>query len=64
MTRILWAVNFICIGAFSTAFVWTGFAIGKPDFQSRMDLTNFLLLPCLGFIAFRLLRRREEGSRD
>ena len=37
------------------------FAIGKPDFQSRMALANFLLLPCLGFMAFRLLRRRKAG---
>ncbi len=58
MNRILWTINFIFIAASALADVWAGMALGTSQFESRNAVVLMLLIPCLGFIAFRKSRKR------
>ncbi len=53
MRKSLWIVNGLFIALFFATFVWAGFAIGTPDFEGRMGMSQLAMIPCLIFIAVR-----------
>ena len=58
MNRTLWLINGACIVVFLASAIWTGMALGTDAFEQRHVVTLLTMLPCLGFIVYRRMKKR------